>query len=97
MANRITEKTITFKNCFSLSGYRKTLPAGSYRVVTEEQLLEGLTFTALRRTQVSLYVPQDLSHPGQTEILTLQDPGDLDAALARDSQKGGKSNSIHQG
>ncbi len=84
MKNRTTEKIVTFQYCFSLSGYKKTLPAGSYRVVIEEDFLEGLTFTALRRTQVSLYLPPDPCQPGRAEVLTLQDPRELDAALARD-------------
>ncbi len=84
MKNRTTEKIVTFQNCFSFSGYAKTLPAGSYKVVIEEDILDGLTFTAHRRTQVSLYLPPDPRHPGQSDVITLRDPRELDAALARD-------------
>ena len=47
---RTTETTITFRCPFTLSALDKVEPAGTYRVVTEEEEIGGLSFVAFRRT-----------------------------------------------
>ncbi|MBW0159381.1 hypothetical protein [Sedimentimonas flavescens] len=56
MAMRSTKSTVTFEHPFLLSGYTDELPAGDYDVVVEEELLEGLSFAAYRRTATYLTV-----------------------------------------
>jgi len=41
MTLRSTERTLTFRRPFSLSAVDGPLPAGRYRVITEEEPLEG--------------------------------------------------------
>ena len=59
------------------------LPAGSYEVVTDEELVEGLSFPVYRRVATTMLVPAQ-SHQGSVEMLTL-DPLNLGAAIDGDT------------
>jgi hypothetical protein len=59
------------------------LPAGSYEVVTDEDLIEGLSFPVYRRVATTMLVPAQ-SHQGSVEMLTV-DPLILGAAIDRDT------------
>ena len=54
---RTTEPTITFRRPVTLSALDKTQPAGTYRLVTEEEEIPGLSFVAFRRTAMMLHLP----------------------------------------
>ena len=90
MAMRSTSRTVTFRKPFTLSGYPDELPAGDYEVLVEEELLEGLSFAAYRRTATYLCVHGTGPHAGRTELRTLTG-ADLDAVIAnggaRDTQR----------
>jgi hypothetical protein len=47
MKMRTTTKTVTFRRPFCLKGVDRLLPAADYRVVTDEELIEGLSFSGL--------------------------------------------------
>ncbi len=49
MIARTLSKTVVFSKPFLLKGVDRILPAGDYRVVTDEELIEGLSFPAYRR------------------------------------------------
>jgi hypothetical protein len=49
MTIRTTTKTVTFAHPFLLRGIDRILPAGDYRVVTDEELIEGVSFPVYRR------------------------------------------------
>ena len=49
MTVRTSSKTVTFGNPFSLAGVDRVLPAGNYEVVTDEELIEGLSFPVYPR------------------------------------------------
>jgi hypothetical protein len=57
MTMRTTDKTITFHRPFNLKGVDRVLPPGDYRVVTEEELIEGLSFAAYHRVSTVIFVP----------------------------------------
>ena len=82
MTSRTTRKTVEFSNSFSLEGIGRTLPAGSYDVVTDEELIEGLSFPVYRRVATMLLVPAQ-SNQGSIEMLTVN-PLNLAAAKDRD-------------
>jgi hypothetical protein len=44
MTVRTSGKTVTFAHPFLLKGVDRILAAGDYRVVTDEELVEGLSF-----------------------------------------------------
>jgi hypothetical protein len=82
MLTRTREKTCTFGNPFKLKGIDRELPAGSYRVTTDEELIEGLSFLVYRRVSTMIFVPGRYS--GSLEMLAIE-PADLKAAQERDA------------
>jgi hypothetical protein len=68
---------------FTLAGYGDALPAGEYEVVVEEELLQGLSFEAYRRTATYLTVRGTGPRAGRTEMRQVTQK-DLEAALSRD-------------
>src|ERR1700751_820036 len=62
MTTRTTSKIVTFARPFTLKGVDRILPPGEYRVVTDEELIEELSFPVYRRMATMLFVPAD-SHP----------------------------------
>lgn len=75
---------MTFGRPFSLGGFDEVLPAGAYTVETDEELLDGLSFSAYRRVSTVIHLLKSSCAPGQSRFLTI-DPNELDAALMRDS------------
>ncbi|WP_170474653.1 hypothetical protein [Ruegeria arenilitoris] len=83
MTTRSSSSLVTFSNPFSLCGYPDELPAGEYEVIVEEELLQGLSFEAYRRTGTYLTVQSKSSKPGRTEMRPI-DPKDLELAFKHD-------------
>jgi hypothetical protein len=82
MIARSLSKTIVFNKPFLLKGVGRTLPAGEYRVVTDEELIEGISFPVYRRVATMIFVPAPQG-ASSIEMVTV-DPLDLQAALERD-------------
>ena len=85
MLTRTREKTWTFSKPFMLKGVGRELPAGSYRVATDEELIEGLSFPVYRRIATMIFAPG--RNGGSLEMLSI-DPDDLQAAQERDVAAG---------
>ncbi|MEK9945382.1 MAG: hypothetical protein VW999_05285 [Alphaproteobacteria bacterium] len=77
---RTTLRTVTFKKPLVLRDHDEVLPAGTYRVETDEEPISGISFLAYRRTQTILHL---LPRHGLRQSLAI-DPDDLVAALDRD-------------
>lgn len=84
MTVRTTLKSVTFVRPFTLGELGEFLPPGTYDVEIDEELLEGLSFLAYRRTLTLIHLPAKLGFPGSGRTLTV-DPGELDVALERDA------------
>jgi len=41
---RTKRSTLTFRRAFTLEGADRSFPAGAYELVTDEELIEGLSF-----------------------------------------------------
>jgi hypothetical protein len=82
MIARSLSKTVTFKRPFLLKGVDRMLPAGAYRVVTDEELIEGISFPVYRRVATMIFVPAPYG-ASSIEMVTI-DPLDLQDALERD-------------
>ena len=91
MNMRSTRSTVTFSNPFTLPGYPGDLPAGDYEVLVEEELLQGLSFEAYRRTATYLTVRGSGTHAGRTELRAIFD-SDLKEALSRDAATNATNN-----
>lgn len=66
MTVRSTERIVSFRNSFSLRNVDRRLPPGEYRVLVEEESIEGLSFMAFRTTSVCMEVP--LGTDGVTRV-----------------------------
>ncbi len=84
MIARTLSKTVVFTRPFLLKGIERILPAGDYRVVTDEELIEGLSFAVYRRISTMIFVPAQ-SHPTSSVEMVTIDPIDLQAAQDRDA------------
>lgn len=82
MLTRTHRETVTFQRPFSLEGIGRVLPAGSYEVVIDEELIEGLSFPVYRRVATWMLVPAQ-TQQASVEMLTV-DPHSLAAAKDRD-------------
>jgi len=81
MTTRSHSKRVVFSHPFELKGVDRILPAGDYRVVTDEELIEELSFPVYRRVATIIFVPAD--SPSSVEMVAI-DPHELQAAQERD-------------
>jgi hypothetical protein len=79
---RTSNKTVTFRRPFWLKGVDRMLPPADYRVVTDEELIEGLSFPAYHRVSTVIFVPAPSG--SAIEMVTI-DPLELDAALEQNA------------
>ena len=84
MTTRTTTKTVTFAHPFLPKGIDRILPAGDYRVVTDEELIAGLSFPVYRRVSTVIFVPAQSHQASSIEMVTI-DPSDLKAAQDQDA------------
>jgi len=85
MTMRTKRETVTFVHPFSLKGIGRTLPAGAYEVVTDEELIGGLSFPVYRRVSTMIMAPAPAPRTSSIEMLTI-DARELEAALKRDAE-----------
>ena len=81
MTVRTRTSSAVFHHAFELKGIDRRLPAGTYPVEIDEELIDGLSFSAYRRIQTVITVPGMAA--ASTETLAI-DPADLEAALDLD-------------
>jgi hypothetical protein len=84
MMTRSRSETVIFNHPFLLKGVDRTLPAGDYRVVTDEELIEELSFPVYRRVATMIFVPGAAHRSTSVEMVTI-DPSDLRTAQERDA------------
>lgn len=84
MMTRTHRQHVVFNRPFLIKGIDRLLPSGAYEVVTDEELIEGLSFPVYRRVSTMIFVPAQSQHPSSSiEMLTI-DPRELQAARDRD-------------
>ena len=57
MTIRSRRESITFRHPFRIKGIDRLLPAGAYEVITDEEMIEGLSFASFRRIATMIMVP----------------------------------------
>jgi len=87
MTTRSRSKSVVFSHPFELKGVDRTLPPGDYRVVTDEEQIEELSFPVYRRVATMIFVPAESGHASSVEMVTI-DPQDLQAAQQLDRNHG---------
>ena len=83
MPDRSTETLVTFRHPFALRSSDGVLPAGTYRLVIDEEEILGLSVPAYRRTAGTLHTPAVSMVATQRQEFPVE-PGELEGALEAD-------------
>ncbi|HCL66375.1 MAG TPA: hypothetical protein DIC56_16355 [Rhizobium sp.] len=83
MPDRTSGKTAGFRHAFALSPLLVPLAPGTYRVITDEDIIPGVAITAYRRSGTMLHIPA-VGVLEKTEQYISVDPKELEAARVRD-------------
>ncbi|MBD9375462.1 hypothetical protein IB238_22860 [Rhizobium sp. ARZ01] len=84
MIERTTETQITFEHPFVLGCLGAPLQAGTYRLVVDEELIEGLSFSAYRRVATHLEIPAISTVTATRQFLQVS-AADIESALLKDA------------
>jgi hypothetical protein len=80
MTTRSRHETITFKHPFRIKGIDRLLPAGAYEVITDEEMIEGLSFASYRRVATMIMVPAAAPRGSTMEMFSI---GSIDLSDAQ--------------
>jgi len=80
MTARSRRETINFQHPFRIKGIDRSLPAGAYEVITDEEMIEGVSFAAYRRVATMIVVPAAPPRGATMEMISI---GPLDLADAQ--------------
>ena len=83
MTTRSRRETVQFKHPFRLKGIDRQLAAGTYEVVTDEEMIEGLSFASFRRVATMIMIPT--TAPQRSIEMFIIDPLDLSNAQQIDA------------
>ena len=89
MTMRSRRETITFNHPFRIKGIDRLLPAGAYVVITDEEMIEGLSFASFRRVATMIMVAAAPPRSSTMEMISigsvdLSDAQRIDASAPRD-------------
>jgi hypothetical protein len=89
MITRSRRETITFQHPFRIRGIDRLLPPGAYEVITDEEMIEGLSFASFRRVATMIMVPAAPPRSSTMEMISigsvdLSDAQRIDASAPRD-------------
>jgi hypothetical protein len=87
MTMRSRRETITFRHPFRIKGIDRQLEAGAYEVITDEEMIEGLSFASFRRVATMIMVPGAAPRASSMEMISvsaidLSDAQRIDASAA---------------
>jgi hypothetical protein len=94
MLTQTTNRTVVFTRPFVLQGLDGPQPAGTYVVETDEELIEDVSFRALRRVATWIRLPAPVGRPSIVAETAKVDPAELADALARDAAIEGADPSV---
>lgn len=60
-----------FRHPVSIKGIDRPLAAGAYEVLTDEEMIEGLSFPCFRRIATMIMVPAASSHGSSMEMIAI--------------------------
>lgn len=75
---------VAFRHPVQIKGIGRLLPAGAYEVVTDEEMIEGLSFPCFRRIATMIIVPGVSPHHKSLEMIAITSV-DLADAQHRDA------------
>jgi hypothetical protein len=71
MTTRSRRETVTFRHAFRIRGVDRQLPAGAYEVITDEEMIEGLSFASFRRVATMFMVPAATAGNSTMEMISI--------------------------
>jgi hypothetical protein len=71
MTMRSRRETITFRHPFRIKGIDRLLSAGAYEIVTDEEMIEGLSFASFRRVATMIMVPGAAPRASSIEMISI--------------------------
>jgi hypothetical protein len=71
MTMRSRRETITFRHPFRIKGIDRLLSAGAYEVITDEEMIEGLSFASFRRVATMIMVPGAAPRAASMEMISI--------------------------
>jgi len=71
MTMRSRRETIHFKHPFRIKGIDRLLPPGGYEVITDEEMIEGLSFPCYRRVATMIMVPATAPRSSSMEMISI--------------------------
>ena len=80
MTARSRRETVHFNPPFWIKGIDRLLPAGDYEVITDEEMIEGLSFASFRRVATMIMVPSAAPRTSSMEMISI---GSVDLADAQ--------------
>ena len=83
MLTKTRRTTVHFADAFSLPGIDVVLPSGDYVIVEDEELIDGLSFVAYRRTGTFIEGPSVSSKARSMQMFPI-DFADLENVLWQD-------------
>ena len=89
MTTRTRRETVTFAHPFKINGIDRSLPPGAYEVITDEEMIEGLSFASYRRVATMIVVPAAPPRSATMEMIAigsvdLSDAQRIDACTPRE-------------
>ena len=84
MTTRTRRETVHFKHPFMIKGVDRLLPSGAYEVITDEEMIEGLSFSGFRRVATMIMVPGAGPRRSSVEMISIS-PVDLADAQHKDA------------
>ena len=84
MTTRSRRETVHFKRPFWIKGIDRLLPPGGYEVITDEEMIEGLSFASFRRIATMIMVPGAPPRTSSMEMISI-DSADLSDAQRNDA------------
>jgi hypothetical protein len=80
MTTRSRRETVHFKHPFRIKGIERLLAPGAYEVITDEEMIEGLSFASFRRVATMIMVPAAAPRTSSMEMISI---GSLDLSDAQ--------------
>ena len=80
MTTRSRRETVHFRRSFRIKGIDRQLPPGPYEVITDEEMIEGLSFPSFRRVATMIMVPGEAPRHASMEMIAI---GSVDLADAQ--------------
>jgi hypothetical protein len=71
MTMRSRRETITFRHPFRIKGIDRLLSAGAYEVITDDEMIEGLSFACFRRVATMIMVPAAAPRGSSMEMISI--------------------------